>query len=375
MKRNILFVINSLSYGGAERALSRLLCELERKAEDEQYHLLLLENSNIVYKIPSQCKITVLGEKKKLFKSIFYIKKYIIENNITTVFSFLHFSSLVVSIVSCLLRKKGQFFSVHCDAVSSKYSKGIKGFLMRLLCRIIYIKFDMLIFKSEAMKLDFDEKYNIFNVKTKVIHNAYDYNEIVSLSKIRPEDSDNWYVEDKYNILSVGRLHKQKRVIDLIHAVEKLPKNINLIIVGDGPERQYLEKYVDESKVNGSIHFLGMRNDVFGIMNICQLYVLCSEVEGFPNTLVEALICGLPVISSDCLSGPREILGDKNPLPNKKLKHFEQLENGIIYPVGDIEALISGIEKKIHDTNKIYFDDEYSIKMVALQYISLWKKK
>ncbi|WP_305845654.1 glycosyltransferase [Photobacterium kishitanii] len=370
----ILFVINSLSYGGAERALSRLLFELEKISSDDEYHIILLEGNDIAYKIPKSCNVRIVSQKKSLYKSILFVKKYIKDNGISVVLSFLHFSSLVCSIVSFFYKDKCKFIAVHCDSISSKYSQGISGALMRTICTLSYSFFDLLVFKSEAMMLDFNKKYNLSNINCKVIYNSYNYNEIITLSNVKPNDFKSWYAADKFNILSVGRLHKQKRVIDLIKAVELIDKDINLIIVGDGPERNYLESYVKKSKITENVQFLGMRDDVFGIMKICHLYILCSEVEGFPNTLIEALICGLPVISSDCLSGPREILDENDVLPKVGLKNVEYLKYGTIYPVGNIDLLVNGIENAIENivNNEVEISKDYSIDKVSLQYIELW---
>lgn len=111
-------------------------------------------------------------------------------------------------------------------------------------------------------------------------------------------------------ILSAGRLSPEKRLPDLLRAFELVhaQREARLVIVGDGPERESLERLVIELGIQGSVEFVGYSTEVRQFMARADLFVLCSEFEGLPTTLIEAVGNGCRVVSTDCPHGPREIL-------------------------------------------------------------------
>ena len=187
---------------------------------------------------------------------------------------------------------------------------------------------------------------------TKVIYNPVDIKYINSKKDIC-EDVDFDFKEDKKYVISVGRLIPLKRNIDLIKAFFELQKSddsLELIFLGDGVLKDSLEQECNNSKIKGKVHFLGNVKNPFYYLTKSDLFILNSEIEGFPNVLVEAMTCGLPVISSDCKSGPREILEDE--------------KYGLLYPVGDISSLIEKIKFYLYEDIQ-----KENIKMKNLQRI------
>lgn len=134
-------------------------------------------------------------------------------------------------------------------------------------------------------------------------------------------------------ILSVGRLCEQKSFDTLIRAVSLVKKqyktNVNLVIVGDGPLRQYLQQLSIDCNVAELVHFWGYDENVSRHYQVADLFVLSSAHEGFGLVLVEALSFGLPVISTDCQYGPSEIL--------------ENGKYGLLVPTHDPQALCDAI--------------------------------
>jgi len=115
---------------------------------------------------------------------------------------------------------------------------------------------------------------------------------------------------------------------------DKDPKT-RLVILGEGLLKNYFEKLISDLKLNNRVHLMGWKANPFKYMSKSFLFCFPSLSEGFGNVIVEALACGLPVISSDCLSGPREILAPGTRYKANKLKEPEYGEYGILMPLMD----------------------------------------
>jgi glycosyltransferase involved in cell wall biosynthesis len=130
------------------------------------------------------------------------------------------------------------------------------------------------------------------------------------------------------NIVAMGQLIWQKGfdlLLDVFARVSKTDKNWNLIIAGTGIMRDELHQQVKKLGLEDSVFFLGHVRNPFAIFAKCDIFVLSSRYEGFPNVLLEAMVCGLPPVSFDCPSGPGEII--------------QQGINGFLVPPEDIKSM------------------------------------
>ncbi len=124
----------------------------------------------------------------------------------------------------------------------------------------------------------------------------------------------------------VGRLARQKRVIDLIWTLvllENVRPDIYLLLVGDGPEREWLERFARDLNVESRVIFLGHRQDIPAILPLLDVFCMASDFEGMSNSVMEAMAVGLPVLASD-IPPNRELVADG--------------ETGYLMPVGDRAA-------------------------------------
>ena len=347
--KKITFLINSLSTGGAEKVLTVMANNLVNEYDVE---IIFLER-NEFYKLDRRIKKTYLskfsGKEKPVIKFLFLplfayrLKKYIKAKNIKSVQSHL-FRAHYVNLLAKIFRSSHKAQLVIPAAISFYKNEGLLGKLNLFLVKKLFPKADLIIWKSERMKLDADRLLEI-KVRQTVIYNPIDLKSISELSNEKIEDFQ--FKKNKIYILNIGRMESFKRQEWIIKALKFLPSNIELLLIGDGKNRKKLEKLSSELKLSKRVHFLGKKKNPYKYLKRSDIFILSSENgEGFPNVIVEALACGVPVISSDCISGPREILYPSSDITKqlKKEDNFELGDYGILYPVGNIEALKNAIE-------------------------------
>jgi glycosyltransferase involved in cell wall biosynthesis len=138
-------------------------------------------------------------------------------------------------------------------------------------------------------------------------------------------------------LLGVGRLTRQKDFPTLLRALARVRERtaVRLVVLGEGEDRERLQQLAGELGVAGAVDFHGFVDNPYGWMRRADLFVLSSAWEGSPNALTEALYLGTPVVSTDCRSGPREVLADGR--------------YGPLVPVGDDTALARAIEATLAD--------------------------
>ena len=163
-------------------------------------------------------------------------------------------------------------------------------------------------------------------------------------------------------LLAVGRLTNQKDFPTLIRALSQVRQTLpaRLLILGEGPDRLTLEALINQLGLKDVVSIPGFVENPYSYMTRSSLFILSSRWEGLPTVLIEALFCGLPIVATDCPSGPKEILADGL--------------YGSLVPVGDVMALAKAIEAGLK--SKIPLPPEeswrpYSLEAVVEQYIRL----
>lgn len=309
MKR-ILFFCPSIESGGVEKNLF-LVSNYFVKKNNNIYVITANKdkkkffNKKIKYICPKSHRWNNSSRLVKLFICFFLFlkteKKFII-------FSFQ--SNLAAILLAKIFNNK---VVIRSNTAPEKY---INNIFKKKLFQFFFMKADKIIVNSKFFQTSLNK---ILNVKSNVIYN--------SCGKINfNKKKESFFSTYKgLKIINVGRLTDQKNQLFLLEVFKNLIKNVDsrLLLVGQGQKYGELKKFINENNLNKSVKLYGYSKNPLNLMHQADLFVLTSKYEGLPNVLIEAQMLGLPIISSDCPTGPREILlngllGDLFPVNNKK---------------------------------------------------------
>lgn len=216
---------------------------------------------------------------------------------------------------------------------------------------------------AEESRDDLIKNYNINPAKTILIYNPVPIEEIEKLSKEKVDHE--WFKRKKAPILiNVGRLVYQKRQDLLIKAFAEVFKKIDcrLIIIGRGNQKvlKFLKDLAKKLEVDDKIYFAGFQKNPWKWMAKADLFILSSIWEGLPCVLTEAMVLGLPIISTACPSGPTEMLLNGKAGYLCKLEDVNDLKDKIIYALTHPKE--TKIKTKIAKENLYRFDPKYITK-------------
>ncbi|HZF71585.1 glycosyltransferase [Sulfuricurvum sp.] len=330
--KNILFVIDSMGIGGAEK----ITLTLARKFVDNGYDVDLIVCDNIVHlEIPSEINLYILDFKKSLLDYTRYrlklhrmIDDLIKENGYD-------YNLILVELQKATRLMHGYnhlnlFHVVHntLSMTAFKNRKGLRLFLKKRSLQKIYNGLNI-ITVSDGIKDDLLTTIGIKPQSIQTIYNPIDREHITHLAL-----EANLVNEDNY-IVHVGRFDPAKRHDILLKAFLQSNLDTKLVLVGDGSERDKIITWIDEFGLHDKVIMCGFVQNPYPIIKNAKLLLLSSVHEGFGVVLVESLMLGTPVVSTNCKSGPNEIM-------TGSLAEY-------LVPVNDIEGLSRAIQKIYHN--------------------------
>ena len=342
----IAFFIPNMRGGGAERVLQNLLNQMIVTYPHFHIHLILAKKEGVLLS-GLNSKIKIIDCNKLHVKScLFYLIKYFNVEKPDYFVSTLDYVNITVSFVHKLTRSKSKLLlwehntlSIHSKITISKYD-----FLNKILIKYFYSQAYRIVVVSKGIKDDLISKYNLSEKNISVIYNPVYNDSIIQYSNTKDKDTN--VINIPY-IVTVGRLVKQKNYFNLITAFKillesKIINNINLVIIGEGKEKNNIIELINQLKINNYVYLTGFLRNPFPIIKNSIAVVLASDWEGLPTILIEALSLKKQIVSTDCPSGPREIL--------------DHGKYGLLVPVNNPEKLAEGIAQIIK--GKVKFDEE-----------------
>jgi glycosyltransferase involved in cell wall biosynthesis len=338
---NIGLVVNDLSGGGAEKALVLYARYLSADA-GHNVTVYTLESGNQVYELPPNVprKILASGALNKGVGRIASLPIQAAElaarftkDEIDVGFSFLQRAN-AVNALSRRFGNKAKIALSEQNFAQDRYPKDkLSGRAMRAIISRTYPMADRVVATSGGVKAGLQE----LGVPDHLVDVAHNPVEVPPNGGRTPRTLGT----PPAVITTVGRLIDLKDHPTLIRAFALVREDREAIlqIVGTGPNRERLIALAAELGIADDVHLLGWHDDPYSVLQESDIFVLSSTTEGFGIVLVEALACGLPSVSTDCKSGPREILEDGR--------------SGLLVPVGDPESMAAAILRLLGDA-KLY---------------------
>ncbi len=309
MKPNLCLVISNLAGGGAQRVVSRLTFGL---AEKYNLYLILHDGQKIHY--PYRGEVIDLGtpvvksasgKALNFLRRVVRLKRIKAELDPVAVISFME-SSNFINLLSGRRGKTG----ISVRNYKSQQGRSPLGKIFQAAIRILYRRGDALIVPAAALQADLSDVFKINPARIKVIYNPFDLDWITKETQEPLAGELDQFFKGTV-ILTAGSLTRQKghgHLLRVFREISKSRPDLKLAILGEGPLREYLEELISTYGLQDNVLLPGFQANPFQFMARADLFVLPSIFEGFPNVLVEAMACGLPVVAGDCPSGPREIL-------------------------------------------------------------------
>lgn len=339
----VLFVINSLAGGGAERVMLRLVQTLAEEDRPFRMALVLLDAEPCAYPVPEGVAVHILDGRGSLRRSLSAFLALARRERPAITLSFLTRSNIVTVAAARLLGHRAIISErVH---TSSHFRRGPGAFLSRMFVRVAYPRAERVIAVSQGIADDLQERFGVPTDRLSIIPNPVDVDGIAAASRV-----DTPPLIDRAYAIVLSRLSANKNVMLAIEALSRSTSGLSLLILGDGPEREAIAARAKALGIADRVVMPGFLSAPYPHLARAHGFICPSNAEGFPNALVEALALGIPAVATNCPSGPSEILAD---LPRDAVAGSHDGPFGLLVPPNDpillAEALDRLVEPPIHE--------------------------
>lgn len=363
--QHMAFYLQNLNGGGAERAIINWANALSGRGH--RVDLVVAENRGVYFdevsisgelvlldpRNPGVPRRNVLFNLFTRLKTILTLRGWLSQNKPQIVFGALSDANVNLWLAQKIsVFKPKLILSQHSNySKSLSEMKNIHGTFWRLFLPQAFRDADFVVAVSIGVAEDLQQKCRMNPPQLVTLPNIVEQKKLRELAATRMEKEE-LKIEGSY-IVCVGRLVPGKRITDVIKAFKAISDEIpdhKLVILGEGPMRLELSKLTANLDLEDRVLMAGFQNNPYTYISKSKLLVLASELEGFPGVLLEAMALNVPVVATDCPSGPREILDDGTLGP--------------LVEVGDIEGLAKGMLQELRRTEKVNFDakiQQYSL--------------
>nr|WP_051508361.1 glycosyltransferase [Roseibacterium elongatum] len=320
--------------GGAERAMANLLGHLQPHLDGCDVDLILLDDLPRKQALPEGLRIVTLDGRQKMARSLVQLFRHWsgADRRPDVCISFL----ARANVINVLLAYRFGHHAIISERVNtSSHIAGSRAEpLLAWITTRTYPKAARVIPVSSGVADDLAGRFGVPRSRMSVIGNPIDASKLNAMAKAPPTIP---LPADFF--LGVGRLVPNKNFSLLIEAFAQSETSSSLVLLGQGPELEALNEKAEQLGVSDRVHFAGFVENPYPIMARARALVSASRAEGFPNTLIEAMSVGCPVIATDCPSGPADVLASVSarhaPWPDEA--------HGLLVPMEDRAAMAEAI--------------------------------
>lgn len=332
-QKHIAIFVPSLRGGGAERVMLTLANAFGERGHNVDLVLAKAEGPYLP-EVSEKVRLIDLGVPRVL-RSLWPLYRYLRRERPDAMLSALNYAN-VIAILAWKLAGVPTHLAVSERSSLAIQPKQTNGKITRRLMRWLYPKADKVICVSKGIETDMQSIIGVPASKTMTIYNPVDV-EAIQEKMTAPLDHPWFNTKTATVILAAGRLTEAKDYPTLLQAFARLrrDRDARLIILGQGKEKPRLKALAQDLDISNDVDFVGFQKNPYAWMARCDLFVMSSAWEGFPNVLVQAMACGVPVVSTNCRTGPDEIL--------------ENGKWGRLVPVGDYSSLSIAISDTMDD--------------------------
>lgn len=344
MKKIAIFIY-SLGGGGAEKSALGVAEGLKGEFEIEIVTVSPVQNYDADgFKVTSLYRHDFEGSSfaklLSIFKLAFSFASYCRTNKIDVVVSFLSRPGIVAAFAK-ILHPRLRVVATEHTTLSNYYGNSVPEKTIKFLLFTAYKIVNSVVAVSKGIKDDLVQNFGVREGKISIIYNPTDTKKIkiLALQKVSQES-------DGFVFVTAGRLVESKNFPFLFEAFRSLPSFCRLWILGDGELSGELRLMAVEMGIHERVHFFGFCENPYSYFAAADCFVMASRLEGLPTVLIEALACGIPVISTDCKSGPREILGGADDM---LVSGIEKGEFGLLASLDNPKFLSVAMQKMIDE--------------------------
>jgi glycosyltransferase involved in cell wall biosynthesis len=355
--KKVYFFVGTLSKGGAERTVSNLSLSL---SPDIQREIILFgTDTRIDYPFSGELRYidqtrrnTVLNKLLTILRRQSNLRRLKKTDPGAAYISLLEYPNLINLLSADAART---IISVR-NHMSTKHRHGLKALFWRTLIRRYYRRAETVVAVSRDIRQDLIDQFNVPAERIQVIYNHYRLDELASRAAMAIDPAWGAFFQQPV-IVTMGRINQQKgqwHLIRAFHKVREACPEAKLLILGEGQLQGQLEALVRQLGLAENVAFAGFQSNPHAMIARARVFVLPSLYEGFPNALAEAMACGIPVIASDCHSGPREILAPDEYGLEPVAYGVQPGRFGLLYPV-DLDRNLAP-EQPLSDSERILAD-------------------
>jgi glycosyltransferase involved in cell wall biosynthesis len=333
-RRKIAFVINSIGSGGAERVLDLLL---RAAPPGWACHLVLLDDEPERRALPPLAGKTCLDARGSLVRGVVGLRR-----TLRALDPDLVVSLLVRSNMAAILAGRGaRWPTIVCERMhlgshlAGRYT-GLGLWLRTWLPRRLLPRADLVLAVSSGVADDLRANFSVPAARLGTINNPYDLDGIAAQARAVPEIG----LPPAF-LVAVGRLVAAKGFAELVAAYAVADPPLPLLILGEGPEQAALQARIDAAGLDDRVRLLGFTANPFAILARGAGFVSASRNEGFPNAMAEAMALGVPVLATDCPSGPARLLDGRAAGAGAVVA----TGHGLLVPMDDHAALVRGLRQ------------------------------